>query len=380
MEPEAMKNLQLDKVCRCCLTVKKEMRPLFGELELIADMLTECAQIQVEKTDGWPDKVCMQCVQQISRFHGFKKKVELLDHQLREYIKGLTVIVEEQVSPDLSLGKIELSGPQFLTTTGNQVLNGGSTLLATNAFGQPVQIQSNGQIIPVHMLPGQRQVVHIKRPVTVSDDSCEIIVHTDSGAGLPEHSQYYEESNDNSKVTTVIEEILEEVDRGELDEAELEEEEEEDEEMLEEEEFECRDDEGDGAYIVEEIADSDMEDVDVDQSNQSQTDIELFLEANSMPPQELTQGQTTTLVQIKTLVQTTKCLNHVEIPISLSDSEDDAEQKEFMAEFISLQTSCPAPGRHICNLCHVEFTHSKWLHTHMKNHSNWFKVSWVCCL
>lgn len=195
MEPEAMKNLQLDKICRCCLTVKKEMRPLFGEL--IADMLTECAQVQVEKTDGWPDKVCMQCVQQISRFHSFKKKVELLDQQLREYIKGLTVIVEEQVSPELSLGKIELSGQQFLATTANghhQVLQGGPTLLATTAYGQSVQIQSNGQVIPVHMLPGQRHVMQIKPPV--SDESYEIIVPSESAAGtaiIHDNSPYYED-------------------------------------------------------------------------------------------------------------------------------------------------------------------------------------------
>lgn len=195
MEPEAMKNLQLDKICRCCLTVKKEMRPLFGEL--IADMLTECAQVQVEKTDGWPDKVCMQCVQQISRFHSFKKKVELLDQQLREYIKGLTVIVEEQVSPELSLGKIELSGQQFLATTANghhQVLQGGPTLLATTAYGQSVQIQSNGQVIPVHMLPGQRHVMQIKPPV--SDESYEIIVPSESATGtaiIHDNSPYYED-------------------------------------------------------------------------------------------------------------------------------------------------------------------------------------------
>lgn len=26
-----MKNIELDKICRICLTVKKDMRPLFGE-------------------------------------------------------------------------------------------------------------------------------------------------------------------------------------------------------------------------------------------------------------------------------------------------------------------------------------------------------------
>lgn len=46
MEMQAsIKTLELDKICRVCLTVKKDMRPLFGEM--IADMLMECARIQV---------------------------------------------------------------------------------------------------------------------------------------------------------------------------------------------------------------------------------------------------------------------------------------------------------------------------------------------
>lgn len=44
------------------------------------------------------------------------------------------------------------------------------------------------------------------------------------------------------------------------------------------------------------------------------------------------------------------------------------------AEFISMQTSCPYPGRFICNLCRKEFKHVRWLNTHMKSHSNWIKV------
>lgn len=42
-----VKTLELDKVCRVCLTIKKDMRPLFGEM--VAEMLTECARIQVNR-------------------------------------------------------------------------------------------------------------------------------------------------------------------------------------------------------------------------------------------------------------------------------------------------------------------------------------------
>lgn len=40
-----IKNLELDKICRVCLSTKKEMRPLFEEF--VANMLMEFAQIQV---------------------------------------------------------------------------------------------------------------------------------------------------------------------------------------------------------------------------------------------------------------------------------------------------------------------------------------------
>lgn len=47
-----VKTLELDKVCRVCLTVKKEMRPLFGEM--VAEMLMECTQINVSVAFVWP--------------------------------------------------------------------------------------------------------------------------------------------------------------------------------------------------------------------------------------------------------------------------------------------------------------------------------------
>lgn len=45
MENDTIKTLELDKICRVCLTVKKDMRPLYGEM--VAEMLMECARIQV---------------------------------------------------------------------------------------------------------------------------------------------------------------------------------------------------------------------------------------------------------------------------------------------------------------------------------------------
>lgn len=54
--------------------------------------------LQLENTDGWPDKICIQCVHQVSRCHAFKKRIETSDKELRQYIKGITVVVEEPLS------------------------------------------------------------------------------------------------------------------------------------------------------------------------------------------------------------------------------------------------------------------------------------------
>lgn len=186
MELEALKNLELDKICRCCLTVKKEMRPLF--CDAIVQMLSDCTMIQVEKTDGWPDQICVQCVKQVSRFHSFRHRLVKLDKQLREYIKGLTVVVEEpvQLSQELALTKIGLTqGQQFIarTANGHQVINGTPLMAATTAFAQPVQIPTNtqlvhhnGQLIPVQMVPGSQGQVAVQIRSAANDNNCDLIV------------------------------------------------------------------------------------------------------------------------------------------------------------------------------------------------------------
>ncbi|KAH8401013.1 hypothetical protein KR009_002427 [Drosophila setifemur] len=90
------KVLELDKICRLCISERKEMRPLFSEK--VPEMLMDCTSVRVEPTEGWPNKICVQCVHAVSRNHAFKTLVERSDKELREYIKGLTVrlVMEEQ--------------------------------------------------------------------------------------------------------------------------------------------------------------------------------------------------------------------------------------------------------------------------------------------
>lgn len=50
----------------------------------------------------------------------------------------------------------------------------------------------------------------------------------------------------------------------------------------------------------------------------------------------------------------------LQIVQTVEESEPDFDEKQLFADFISQQTRCEGPGRHICNLCRKEFKHQKW--------------------
>lgn len=195
-DSDDFKTLELDKICRCCLTVKKEMRPLFGQL--ISKMITECVAIKVDKIDGWPDKICLQCVQQVSRFHSFKRRLEVLDQKLREYIQGLTVVkeVEKEVAQETPISQIgggqqvlarAPSGPQVLSQT--RLLPGSGPFAQATTIQMPPNthiVQHGGQLIPVQVLPtNTAQMVQIKQN---GQKACEIILS-------PQHLRDFPGSN-----------------------------------------------------------------------------------------------------------------------------------------------------------------------------------------
>lgn len=233
MELGSLKNLELDKICRICLAIKKEMRPLFGEM--VAEMLMEIAKIQIEQLDGWPDKICIQCIHQVSRCHAFKTRVEKSDTALRQYIKGITVVTEEQMHKELTLDvqrppqKIQQiqPNPQIqeihiqradiptiaetptptmiltnaqLLNTGAQIINAGHLLTTATGqqiiqapqyhaahLGQFIQGPNNTIQMITHGTP-HPQILQIQR---IADDRCEIIVQPE----MTEQQQYYDENN-----------------------------------------------------------------------------------------------------------------------------------------------------------------------------------------
>ncbi|CAH2051971.1 unnamed protein product, partial [Iphiclides podalirius] len=51
------------------------------------------------------------------------------------------------------------------------------------------------------------------------------------------------------------------------------------------------------------------------------------------------------------------------------------DEDNYMQLVVFQVTSSVSPGRHVCNLCHKEFKHGRWLKLHMRSHSNWIKAN-----
>ncbi|XP_058831104.1 zinc finger and SCAN domain-containing protein 2 [Topomyia yanbarensis] len=417
MELNLMKNLELDKICRICLAVKKEMRPLFGEM--VAEMLMEVAKIQIEQMDGWPDKICIQCIHQVSRCHAFKTRVEKSDSTLRQYIKGITVVVEEHIPKELTLDvqrqqitpqKIqqiqpaqqiqeihiqrtdiptiaEAPAPTMILTnaqllnTGPQIINAGH--LITTASGQQI-IQAPqyhaaqiGQFIQgpnntIQMITHgatHPQILQIQR---TADDRCEIIVQPDM-----QEQQYYDESNGNVISVNQVQSVpmmvapaatiqqhhhlaqhaLHQHQQNHHQHHNQQQQQQHQQQQLHEQEL--QEDE------VEESLIKDGPESDFGEQDDDQIDNDEMIEEELHEEEE---------AELDAEMDMEADLEHLEEELYISDCESDDDEKQ-LAEFMTYQTSCPSPGRYVCNLCRKEFSQPKWLQTHMSSHSNWLKAN-----
>lgn len=52
-----------------------------------------------------------------------------------------------------------------------------------------------------------------------------------------------------------------------------------------------------------------------------------------------------------------------------------SDEENYIQLVVFQATSTVSPGRHVCNLCHKEFKHPRWLKQHMRSHTNWIKAN-----
>lgn len=395
MEQLTVKNIELDKICRICLVVKKEMRPLFGEM--VAEMLMEIAKIQIEHMDGWPDKICVQCIHQVSRCHAFKTRVEKSDIALRQYIKGITVVAEpepKEVIP-VEMPKMSLSPPKLqqiapalvpqqlhelhiqrtdvqaiqaeapvaapaMILTSAQLINAGAQIInaghiITTATGQQIiqttpqfQATSIGQFIQgpnntVQMITQNGHPAHVLQIQRTADDRCEIIVQPEIT-----EAQYLENVASMPVMVTAPNTALpadslhmHPADHMMHHHAHL--------ESHEPEQIELEDSEEEAHMEEEKLEEPDDNDCMIADDETVETD-EMIEEDGGIDDTE-----------IEYYAQT--------------ECEETDEEEKQIADFVTFQTSCPSPGRYVCNLCHKEFNQPKWLQMHMSSHANWIKAN-----
>ncbi|KAG5673778.1 hypothetical protein PVAND_003798 [Polypedilum vanderplanki] len=360
--------MELEKICRLCLQIKRDMRNLFTDN--IISMLEEFCSIKISKEDGWPSLVCSQCVHQVSRCHTFKKRIEKSDETLKQYIKSLTIIVEEPAKPEIRTQTIQphvqeiqiqrpepaiqqthhpliitnlnpaamLNGQQLIQTSGGQIIQA--------QIGQFVQGPNNIQMITTNPI-SQSQLLQIRpesdnrltelivQPTEISEpqfyEEIPILVQSANGqqtiVNLPQHQVHQLQQQQQQQVAQLQQVTT--TSSSEPDEIEI----------HEVQNFE------DEEYDLEEVIEDDNEQ-EIDASN-----------------------ATTTFYLQRTAATTASTEENL-------DTDLDIEDKQLFAEFLAAQTHTEGPNKHICNLCQSEFKQMKWLESHMRTiHSNWIKAN-----
>ncbi|XP_041772552.1 zinc finger protein 236 isoform X2 [Anopheles merus] len=390
MEQLTTRNIELDKICRICLVVKKEMRPLFGEM--IAEMLMEIAKIQIEQMDGWPDKICVQCIHQVSRCHAFKTRVEKSDVTLRQYIKGITVTEDQDhkeciqkeiqnitlsppklqqmapamIAPQLHELHIQRTDMQAIQTeaplaapamilTSAQLINAGAQIIntghiITTATGQQIiqttpqfQAASIGQFIQgpnntVQMITQNGHPAHVLQIQRTADDRCEIIVQPEMT-----EAQYLENVSSVPLMVTAPAATT----------------------AIPTDAIHTHQLHHHHHMAVEQTEPTELE----ESETETQIHEKLEEDVDYLLPDDET-------VETDEIIEETGGVEEGEMEYyAETECEDSDDEEKLIAEFLTYQTSCPSPGRYVCNLCHKEFNQPKWLHLHMSSHTNWIKAN-----
>lgn len=430
-ELNSMRNLELDKICRICLAMKREMRPLFGEM--VAEMLMEIAKIQIEQLDGWPDKICIQCIHQVSRCHAFKTRVEKSDTTLRQYIKGITVVVEDHHAPshhemqrtatiaqqqpqppkiqqiqpiqEIHIQRADIptmaeqTAPTMILTNA-QLLNAGAQIinaghLLTTAAGQQIiqapqyhaaQIGQFIQGLPntiqmiAHGAPHPTQILQIQR---TADDRCEIVVQPEM-----QEQQYYDENNvisvnpvQSVPVMVAAPTIHQQIAQQALHHHHQQQQQQHHQQQQHQQHQQQQHHHHHHHPQEPEPEPEEEEHLQQDPQEEEESEESHMKEGpdseecgdldESIDNEEMVEEEM--LEEIEGEVEEAEQEQEQEEEFYITDGESDDEEKK-LADFMTQQTT-QHDGRFICNLCRKEFSQEKWLQTHMSSHSNWLKAN-----
>lgn len=79
-------DVQVDEICRTCLNFHTEVKYIYekqAKRQSIEQMLRDCSFLEVQKGDGLPSYMCVQCLEIVSTAYAFKLTCVNSDRQLR---------------------------------------------------------------------------------------------------------------------------------------------------------------------------------------------------------------------------------------------------------------------------------------------------------
>ncbi|EDS33984.1 gastrula zinc finger protein 5-1 [Culex quinquefasciatus] len=172
--------MNLEEICRSCMSKKQKMRPLFGSS--LDSMLMTVANVkelhklnvnvaaiqEVSPNDGFPAQMCVQCVLQVSRAFTFKQQCEKADVTIREHLAAQRANQEkDDPEPELQLITLHPDSPGL-----EYRING-------NAGNECVLILRSIKVPPVEAVPELPEGVPVEDPKTFIVANVESFLQSD---------------------------------------------------------------------------------------------------------------------------------------------------------------------------------------------------------
>ncbi|XP_053617085.1 zinc finger protein 135-like isoform X2 [Plodia interpunctella] len=178
MATAKLQNLKFDKICRACLEVKKDMRPLFEQLT--ATMLMGISKVQVSVGDGLPPQLCLQCVHQISRCNAFKDMVERNDVTLRELARVRAEMVKVERESKEKMLNMSCPEPAYIQYMEVPIVHNAGQMLESFFDTPPTTAPAPEQCSPKDPL-NTDNVEEVKRPQSEPQPQTEQVASNTKG-------------------------------------------------------------------------------------------------------------------------------------------------------------------------------------------------------
>ncbi|KAK9883963.1 hypothetical protein WA026_004900 [Henosepilachna vigintioctopunctata] len=79
----------VNQLCRLCISERNLSKSKNIFQTQIRFMVEYCSSVRVSENDGLPSRICLPCLESLTRFYSFKKKIERTDNMLRSLFQSI---------------------------------------------------------------------------------------------------------------------------------------------------------------------------------------------------------------------------------------------------------------------------------------------------